>query len=122
VFFYEIHEGDDEVGTAVLLAHEQRFDPEDFFALVKKVRALVADSYEEESLAEAIANELQRSHGFVHVTDELLIASVNIGDDAEDTYLLTQADDARTIFVKGEEASSNGHAGHDHDLDDDREN
>jgi hypothetical protein len=122
MFFYEIHEGDDEVGTAVLLAHEQRFDPEDFFALVKKVRALVAESYEEESLAEAIANELQRSHGFVHVTDELLIASVNIGDDVEDTYLLTQADDTRTIFVKGEEASSNGHAKHDHDLDDDREN
>jgi hypothetical protein len=127
MFFYEIHEGDDEVGTAVLLGHEQRFDPEDFFALVKKVRALVVDSYEEESLAEAIANELQRGHGFIHVTDELLIASVNIGDGEEDTYLLTQADDARTIFVQGEEASSNGHAGHDHshghghDHDDERE-
>ncbi len=124
MFFYEIHEGDDEVGTAVLLAHEERFAPEDFFALVKKVRALVADSYEEESLAEAIANELQRSRGFVHVTDELLIASVNIGETEEDTYLLTQADDARTIFVQGEEASSNGHASRDHahDHDDEREN
>ena len=125
MFFYEIHEGDDDVGTAVLLAHDERFDPEAFFALVKKVRALVADSYEEESLAEAIANELQRSHGFVHVTDELLIASVNIGETEEDTYLLTQADDARTIFVQGEEASSNGHADHEHSHDhddDEREN
>ena len=41
MFFYEIHEGDEEVGTAVLLGHEQEFDPVDFFALVKKVRLLV---------------------------------------------------------------------------------
>src|SRR5712691_2135769 len=118
MFFYEIHEGDEDIGTAVLLAHEQRFEPDDFFALVKKVRTLLKDAYEEDTLAEAIANELQRSHGFIHVTDDLLVASVNVGETDADTYLVSEGPDTRTIFVKGEE---NGHAGDDHE-DDEHEN
>lgn len=106
MFFYEIHEGDEEVGTAVLLGHEQQFDPVDFFDLVKKVRTLVMDTYEEDTLSEAIANELQRSHGFIHVTDELLIASVNVDESDEETFLVTESEDTRTIFVQREE---NGH-------------
>ena len=117
MFFYEIHEGDEEVGTAVLLGHEQRFDPVEFFDLVKRARAKVMDSYEEDSLSEAIANELQRGHGFVHVTDELLIASVNVDESDEDTFLVTEAEDTRTIFVRRDE---NGHA--DDDENDERDN
>ena len=107
MFFYEIHEGDEDIGTAVLLGHEQRFEPVQFFELVKKARTLVMDSYEEDTLSEAIANELQRGHGFVHVTDDLLVASVNVGETDEDTFLvMEQGGDARTIFVQREE---NGH-------------
>ena len=107
MFFYEIHEGDDELGTAVLLGHERRFEPVEFFELVKKARTLVLDSYEEDTLSEAIANELQRGHGFVHVTDDLLVASVNVDESEEHTFLVTeQGGDARTIFVQREE---NGH-------------
>jgi hypothetical protein len=116
MFFYEIHEGDDEVGAAVLIGHEQRFEPDDFFALVKKVRLLLADSYEEDTLSEAIANELQRAHGFLHVTDDLLVASVNVGETDADTFLVTQGEDARTVFVKRDE---NGHSGHGHGSDGD---
>src|SRR5512132_1439110 len=111
MFFYEIHEGDEDVGAAVLLGHETRFEPDDFFTLVKKVKMLLADSYEEDTLSEAIANELQRAHGFLHVTDDLLVASVSVGETDADTYLVTQGDDARTVFVKRDE---NGHSGHDH--------
>jgi hypothetical protein len=103
VHFYEIHEGDEEVGTAVLLAHESRIEPVDFFELVKKARALVLDAYEEDSLAEAIANELQRSGGFTHVTDDRLVASVNVDETEENTYLLTEEGDTRTIFMQREE-------------------
>lgn len=106
MFFYEIHDGDEDVGTAVLLGHEQQFDPLDFFALVKKARQLVVDSYEEDTLSEAIANELQRSHGFVHITDDMLIASVNVDEAEENTFLVTETPDDRTIFVKRDE---NGH-------------
>ena len=89
VFFYEIHEGDEELGTAVLLAHERRFDPVDFLALVKKARTLLVDSYEEESLSEAIASELARTQGFIHVTDDLLVASVNVDETEEGTFLVS---------------------------------
>ena len=101
--FYEIHEGDEEVGAAVLLAHEERIEPFEFFELVKKARTLMLESYEEDSLAEAIANELQRSAGFIHVTDSLLVASVNVDEKEEDTYLLTEEGDRRTLFMSREE-------------------
>jgi hypothetical protein len=101
--FYEVHEGDEEVGAAVLLSHEERIEPFDFFELVKKARALVLDAYEEDSLAEAIANELQRSGGFTHVTDHLLVASVNVDETEENTYLLTEEGDTRTLFMSREE-------------------
>jgi hypothetical protein len=107
VFFYEIHEGDDEVGIAVLVGHERRFEPVEFFALVKKARTLVIDAYEEDTLSEAIANELQRAHGFVHVTDDLLVASVNVDETEQNTFLVTEGGDARTVFLRREE---NGHS------------
>jgi len=112
VFFYEIHEGDDELGTAVLLGHEQRFEPQDFFQLVKKVRAEVIESFEEDSLSEAIAAELQRRHGFVYVTDDLLVASVNVDENEANTFLVTEGDGGRTIFVQRDE---NGHTPEDDD-------
>jgi hypothetical protein len=101
--FYEIHEGDEDIGAAVLLAHEERMEPIEFFELVKKARTLVLDSYEEDSLAEAIANELQRSGGFTHVTDSLLVASVNVDEKEENTYLLTEEGDTRTLFMSRDE-------------------
>ena len=100
MFFYEIHEGDDELGTAVLVGHDRRFEPQDFFQLVKKVRAQVLDSFEEDTLSEAIAAELQRSHGFVYVTDNLLVASVNVDENEENTFLVTEGEAGRTIFVQ----------------------
>ncbi|HEV8655255.1 MAG TPA: hypothetical protein VGR85_07090 [Candidatus Limnocylindria bacterium] len=113
--FYEIHEGDEEIGAAVLLAHEDKLEPVDFFELVKRARVLVLDSYEEDSLAEAIANELQRSGGFTHVTDALLVASVNVDEKEENTYLLTEEGDTRTLFMSREENGEpqNGEEEHD---------
>jgi hypothetical protein len=99
MFFYEIHEGDEELGTAVLLAHERRFDPLEFFALVKKARTLLVDAYEEDSLSEAIANELARAHGFIHVTDDLLVASVNVDETEEGTFLVSQDGGDRSVFL-----------------------
>ncbi|HEX9494335.1 MAG TPA: hypothetical protein VGA38_01085 [Candidatus Limnocylindria bacterium] len=108
MYFYEIHEGDEELGTAVLLAHEDRFSPEDFFRLVKKARLLVMDSFEEPSLTEAIANELERSSGFVHVTDERLLVSVQVGETEEDTFLVATDEGVRTVYVEGDGPQANG--------------
>lgn len=110
MFFYEIHEGDDEMATAVLLMHEQRHEPADFFALVKKARLLILDAYEEDSLAEAIANELERAHGFLHVTDERLIASVNVDEREEETFLVTDQEGTRSVFISlDDDGEDDGH-------------
>jgi len=103
MYFYEIHEGDEDVGTAVLLGHDDRMSPEDFFRLVKKARLLVKDAFEEASLSEAIANELERAHGFTHVTDERLLASVNVGETDKDTYLVAMDEAVRTVYVEADE-------------------
>ena len=108
MYFYEIHEPDDDLGTAVLLSHEDRFSPEEFFRMVKKARDLVKDSFEEASLPEAIANELERSSHFVHVTDERLLASVNVGETDADTYLVATDEGVRTVYVEGDEPKPNG--------------
>ena len=99
MFFYEIHEGDEELGTAVLVAHERKFDPLEFFALVKKARTLLVDAFEEDSLSEAIANELARAHGFIHVTDDLLVASVNVDETEEGTFLVSEEGGDRSVFL-----------------------
>lgn len=108
MYFYEIHEGDDEMATAVLVMHERRLEPAEFFALVKKARLLVLDSYEEDSLAEAIASELERSAGFVHVTDERLIASVNVDERDEETFLVTSEEGARSVFLSTDDDAEDG--------------
>ena len=108
VFFYEIHEGDEDLGTAVLLAHERRFDPVDFLALVKKARTLLLDSYEEDSLSEAIANELARTQGFIHVTDDLLIASVNVDETEEGTFLVTEEGGERSVILSSDDETRGG--------------
>ena len=107
VFFYEIHEGDEDLGSAVLLAHERRFEPVEFFALVKKARALLVGSYEEDSLAEAIANELQRTAGFTHVTDDLLVASVNVDVTEEGTFLVSEEAGDRSVFLSRDDDLEN---------------
>src|SRR5438093_12668256 len=89
VFFYEIHEGDEDLGAAVLLAHERRFEPLEFFARVKKARTLLLNSFEEDSLSEAIANELTRTQAFIHVTDKRLVASVNVDETETVTFLVS---------------------------------
>jgi hypothetical protein len=103
MYFYEIHEGDEDLGTAVLVGHEDELSPEDFFRLVKRARDLVKDAFEEPSLTEAIANELERAHGFTHVTDERLLASVNVGETDKDTYLLAADEGVRTVYVESDQ-------------------
>ncbi len=107
MFFYEIHEGDEELGTAVLLAHERHVEPLEFFALVKKARTLLVDSYEEGSLSEAIANELARTAGFTHVTDDLLVASVNVDVTEEGTFLVSEEAGDRSVFLSSDDDIEN---------------
>ena len=85
--FYELHEGDEEIYSDVLLVRDTEMDPEDFFELVQQIRRRVQDSYEDDTLIEAIAVELEREHGFVFISDDRLTAAVNVSVEESENFL-----------------------------------
>ena len=87
MFFYELHEGDNEVFSDVLVVSESEWEPDEFFELVQTIRRRIQDGYIHDTLSEAIAVELERDHGFIHISDDRLVASVNISTDDEQNFL-----------------------------------
>jgi hypothetical protein len=87
VYFYELHEGDNDVFADLLLGHEEEMEPEEFLQTVQTVRERVIGSYNHDTLIEAIAEELERVYGFVYISDDRLTASVNVSQDADETFL-----------------------------------
>jgi hypothetical protein len=87
VFFYELHEGDNEVYSDVLVVSESEWEPEEFFELVQSIRRRIQDQYIQDTLVEAIAIELERDHGFIYVSDDQLAASVNVSTEEADNFL-----------------------------------
>ncbi len=67
MYFYELHEGDEEVFSDVLLATEHEMDADEFFELVQSIRRSVQDTYEDllslGSMAEARKAGRLRSEG-----------------------------------------------------------
>jgi hypothetical protein len=101
LYFYELHEGDEDIFTDLLLVHDELMDPEDFFELVQVVREQVKDTFEEDTLIEAIALELEREHGFTFVSDDKLSASVHVSM-VEDENRLIGIDDETGIADSAE--------------------
>jgi len=93
VYFYELHEGDDDLYSDVLLACDEGIAPEDFFDLVQAIRRQVLNGFAEDTLIEAIAVELERNHGFVYVSDERLSAAVNVSPDEDENFLIATSED-----------------------------
>ncbi len=87
MFFYELHEGDNEVFSDVLVVSESEWEADEFFELVQTIRRRIQDGYIHDTLSEAIAVELERDHGFIHISDDRLVASVNISTDDEQNFL-----------------------------------
>ena len=105
LYFYELHEGATDLMTDALLVSERQLRPDDFAALVEQARNAVIDTYEEDTLVEAIARELERSHAFTYIGDEKLTASMSVGANAEDTYLVDQSDEFRSMIVELDRSS-----------------
>ena len=93
MYFYELHEGDDDVFSDLLLVHDEQIEPEDFFELVQVIREKVQDTFEEDTLIEAIALELEREHGFTFVSDARLEASVHVSTNEEENRLISVDDE-----------------------------
>jgi hypothetical protein len=87
VFFYELHEGNDEVYSDVLVASESEWEPQEFFELIQRVRHEVQDAYEQDTLIEAIAAVLERDYEFIFVSDDRLTAAVNVSTQEDDNFL-----------------------------------
>ncbi len=100
IYFYELHEGATDLMSDALLVSEQRYSPEAFEALVQQARSAVVDTYEEDTLVEAIARHLERTAGFTYIGDEKLTATMSVGAEEEDTYLVEQSDDYRSMVVE----------------------
>jgi hypothetical protein len=102
VYFYELHEGDDDVFSDALVAHDVEYDENEFLELVQDARRQVIDTFDEDTLVEAIANELQRRHGFLHIDDDRLRVAVNVSTNEAGTYV-TQVDERREREPEPEE-------------------
>lgn len=102
LFFYELHEGATDLMTDALLVSDRDHTPAQFATMVEAARRAVIETYEEDTLVEAIARELERAHGFTYIGDEKLRASMSVGAEEEDTYLVEQSDEFRSMIVEME--------------------
>lgn len=111
MYFYELSESDDEIFANLLLAHDSEYDENEFLDIVLEARTAVLSSFEDESLIEAIATELERRHGFVHVEANLR-AAVRVSAEDDETAVIpvderaatipTEEEDFRTMLVEVE--------------------
>lgn len=102
MYFYELHEADDDLFTDALLAHDVEYDEEQFLELVLEARTQVLETFDEDSLVEAVAAELQRRHGFLFIDDSRLAAAVNVSiNEGETVTAEVDAGDGRTPFGDG---------------------
>ena len=102
LFFYELHEGATDLMTDALLVSDRDHTPDQFEAIVKAARTAVIDTFEEDTLVEAIARELERSHGFTYIGDDKLRGSMSVGMGDEDNYLVEPSDEFRSIVAEME--------------------
>jgi hypothetical protein len=100
LFYYELHGGPTDLMTDAILVSEREHTPAQFESMVKAAREAVIETYEEDTLVEAIARELDRSHGFSYIGDEKLHASMSVGAEDEDTYLVEQSDEFRSLVAE----------------------
>lgn len=105
LFFYELHEGATDLMSDALLVSEQDHSPQVFAAQVVEARRAVVDTYEEDTLVEAVARELERRHGFTYIGDEKLRASMSVGVEEEDTYLVERSDEFRSVIAELDRSS-----------------
>lgn len=87
MFFYELHEGDNEIYSDVLVVSESEWEADEFFQLVQSIRRRIQDIYTQDTLVEAIAMELERDHGFIYVSDDRLAAAVNVSTEEGENFL-----------------------------------
>src|ERR1035437_7282360 len=87
MYFYELHEGEGDIFSDLILVHEERFEPDEFVELVRAASRRVRDSFDENTLIEAVARVLEEEQGFTPVSDDRLTASVLVSQSEDETQL-----------------------------------
>lgn len=87
-YYYELNEGDEDVYSDILLAHDDEYDEEEFLGLVLRSRARILDTFEEETLSEAIARDLAGRHGFTVIDDSRLRVAVAVSSEEGETRVV----------------------------------
>ena len=100
LFFYELHEGPTDLMTDALLLSERDHTPAQFAEMVQAARRAVVETYEEDTIVEAVARELERSHGFTYISDEKLRASMSVGVEEADTFLVEIVPEFRSLVAE----------------------
>jgi len=100
LFFYELHEGPTDLMTDALLVSERDHTPAQFAEMVQAARRAVVETYEEDTIVEAVARELERSHGFTYISDEKLRASMSVGVEEADTFLVEIVPEFRSLVAE----------------------
>ncbi len=91
--FYELHEGDDDLFYDAILIRDEEMDADEFFTIVQTIRRQVQESFDTDTLIEAIAEELERNYGFIFVSDDRLTAAVNVSRVEDDNFIADLEDD-----------------------------
>lgn len=102
LFFYELHEGASDLLTDAILVSERDHTPAQFEEMVNAARTAILETFEEDTLVEAVARELERSHGFTYIGDEKLRASMSVGVEEDEVYLADLSDEFRSVVVEVE--------------------
>ena len=100
LYFYELHEGPTDLMTDAFLVSERDHTPAEFAEMVQAARRAIVDTYEEDTIVEAVARELERSHGFTYISDEKLRASMSVGAEEEDTFLVEIVPEFRSLVAE----------------------
>ena len=87
MYFYELHEGDADLFYDVLLSRDEEMGADEFFTIVQTLRRQLQDSFDTDTLVEAIAEQLERHYGFVFISDDRLTAAVNVSKIEDDNFL-----------------------------------
>lgn len=87
MYYYELHEGDADLFADLLLARSDEMPPDDFFETVQEIRRRIQDAFDQDTLIEAIAEELERDHDFIFISDKRLTAAVNVSSSEEENFL-----------------------------------
>ncbi len=100
LYFYELHEGNDDLESDAILISQTEHAAARFAELVQDARRAVLETFEEDTLVEAIARELERTAGFTYIGDERLSASMSVGVENDDTFLIEGVGDFRSMIVE----------------------